>query len=128
MPIITTAVLTTIITTLANKGLESAFENVGEKVSDGAIDWIKSLFYKEGKPKKALRELQENPVKIEKREIVKAIIENSIEDNPIHSKYLKEIIEILPKNENIISNYKNINTGKIETKGGDVHIGDNYDR
>ena len=125
MPIITTAALTALITTLANKGLESAFENVGEKASEGAVNWFKSLLYKNGKPKKALKELQENPTKEDKQAVVKAIVENSIDDNPVHVNYLKEIIDILPKNT--IQNYKNINTGNIDSKGGDIHIGDKYD-
>ncbi len=125
MPIITTAALTALITTLANKGLESAFENVGEKVSDGAVNWFKSLLYKDGKPKKALKELQEDPTKEDKRAIVKAIVENSIDDNPAYVNYLKEIIDVLPKNT--IQNYKNINTGNIDSKGGNIHIGDKYD-
>ncbi|GAB5472403.1 MAG: hypothetical protein Mars2KO_05020 [Maribacter sp.] len=125
MPIITTAALTALITTLANKGLESAFENVGEKVSDGAVNWFKSLLYKDGKPKKALKELQENPTEEDKQAIVKAIVENSIDDNPDYVNYLKEIISVLPKNT--IQKYKNINTGNIDSKGGDIHIGDKYD-
>lgn len=125
MPIITTATITALVTTLASKGLESAFENAGEKVSDGAIGWIRKLFYKNGNPKKALKELQENPSKTDKQEIVKAIIENSIEDNEQNLNFLKEIIQIMPK-ENVITNYKNINTGSIDSKGGDIQIGDNY--
>lgn len=125
MPIITTAAITALITTLANKGLERAFENAGEKVSDGAIKWIKSLLFKDGQPKKALKELQENPTKENKQAVVQSIIENSIEDNSTNTNYLKEIIGILPKNT--VNNYKNINTGTIDSNGGDVHIGDKYD-
>ena len=51
----------------------------------------------------------------------------SIEDDPKHLKYLQEIIDIIPKNQNYVNNYKNINTGKIDTKGGNLHIGDNYE-
>lgn len=127
MPVITTAALTALAISLANKGLESALENIGEKVSDGAIGWIRKLFYKDGKPKKALRELQENPLEVKKQEVVKAIIENSIEDNEQNLNFLKEIIQILPK-ESTGSNYKNINTGNITSGGGSVHIGDNYDK
>lgn len=127
MPIITTAALTALITTLANKGLESAFEKAGEKLSDGAINWIKSLLYKDGKPKKALKELQENPNMEQKQVIVKAIVENSIDDNPTYLNFLKEIVENLPSNQNTSISYKNVNTGQIDTKGGDVHIGDKHD-
>ncbi|MEE1962758.1 hypothetical protein V1387_08690 [Allomuricauda taeanensis] len=125
---ITTAALTALITTLAHKGFESAFEKAGEKISEGAINWLKSLLYKDNSPKKALKELQENPEKEEKQLIVKSIIENSIEDNATNLNYLREIIEILPVNQNHITNYKNINTGQIKTRGGDVNIGDKYDK
>lgn len=126
MAVITTAILTTLATTLAKKGLESAFENLGEKVSDSAINWFKTLFYKDGKPKRALQELQEEPSKEINQQKIKAIIENSIEDDPKHLKYLQEIINIIPKKQNYVNNYKNINTGKIQTQGGDLQIGDNY--
>ena len=39
----------------------------------------------------------------------------------------QEIINSIPKNQNYVNNYKNINTGKIDTHGGDLHIGDNYE-
>lgn len=126
MPIITTAALTALVTTLANKGLEKAFENTGEKISDGAINWIKSLFYKDEKPKKVLREIQASPSDKEKQNIAKALIENSIEDDSLNTKHLEEIIKKLPKVETNISDSKNINTGNINTGGGNVQIGDNY--
>ena len=126
MPIITTIALTTFLTQLATKGLEKAFETGGEKVSEGAYNWIKSLFYKDNQPKKILKELQEDPHNIEKLSNATAIINNSLEDNPQFEIFLKEIIEKLPKIENTISNSKNVNTGNINTKGGDFRIGDNY--
>lgn len=126
MPLITTAVMTALITTIANKGLDTFVENSSEKISDGAINWIKDLLFKKGKPKIALRELTDNPLKKESQEAVKAIIENSIEDNNVHLEYLKEIIEALPIRDNIVTASKNVNTGNINTSGGNIHIGDKY--
>lgn len=126
MPIITTAAVTAFLTTLAHKGLDKAFETGGEKVSEGACNWIKSLFYKNSEPKKILKELQGNPQNVERLSNAAAIINNSIEDNPEFETYLKEIIEKLPKIENTISNSKNVNTGNVNTEGGNFRIGDNY--
>jgi len=126
MPIITTISITSFLTALAQKGLDKAFETAGEKVSEGAYNWIKSLFYKNSEPKKILKELQAEPQNLEKLSNAAAIINNSIEDDPKFEFFLKEIIEKLSMTKNTISNSKNVNTGNINTKGGDFRIGDNY--
>lgn len=126
MPIITIAAVTAFLTILAQKGLDKAFETGGEKVSEGAYNWIKSLFYKNSEPKKILKELQEDPQNVERLSNAAAIINNSIEDNPQFEAYLKEIVEKLPKIENTISNSKNVNTGNVYIEKGDFRIGDNY--
>lgn len=126
MPIITTKAITSFLTALAQKGLHKAFETGGEKVSEGAYNWIKSLFYKNSEPKKILKELQAEPQNLEKLSNAAAIINNSIEDDPKFEFFLKEIIEKIPMTMNTISNSKNVNTGNINTKGGDFRIGDNY--
>ncbi|WP_432672683.1 hypothetical protein [Flavobacterium sp. SM2513] len=123
---ITVAVITPFLIELAKKGIEKFSEKGFENVSDGAINWFKSLFFKDEKPKKALLELKENPESQEKQNIAKAIIENSIQDNPEFENHLKEILEKLPKVENTISNSKNVNTGNVNTGGGDFRLGDNY--
>lgn len=126
MPVITTTAITSLLTLLANKGLEKAFETGGEKISEGAYNWIKSLFYKNNEPKKILKELETEPNNLEKISNATAIIKNSIEDNTEFESYLKELIEKLPKIENNISNSKNVNTGNINTNGGNFRIGDDY--
>ena len=125
MPIITTAAVTAFLTTLAQKGLEKAFETGSEKVSEDTYNWIKSLFYKNEEPKKILKELQQDSQNSERISNAFAIINNSIEDNPEFEEYLKEIIEKMPKTENTISNSKNIVTGNISTGGGNFINGDN---
>jgi hypothetical protein len=123
---ITMAVITPFLIELGKKGIEKFSEKGFEKVSDRAINWFKTLFFKDDKPKKALLELQENPEDKEKQNIAKAIIENSIEDNPEFEKFLKEILEKLPKIENTITNSKNVNSGNVNTGGGSFRIGDDY--
>lgn len=120
------AIITPFLIELGKKGIEKFTDKGFENISEGAIDWFKSLFFKDDKPKKALLELQENPKNKEKQNIAKAIIENSIEDNPKFNNYLKELMEKLPKIENTISNSKNVNTGNVNTGGGSFRIGDDY--
>jgi hypothetical protein len=126
MPIITTVALTAFLTSLAQKGLDKALETGSEKISEDAYAWIKSLFYKNDEPKKILKELHEEPQNSERLSNALAIINNSIEDHPEFEVYLKEIIEKMPKTENTISNSKNVNTGNVNTGGGDFRIGDDY--
>ncbi|MCD0456794.1 hypothetical protein LPB85_15200 [Chryseobacterium sp. LC2016-27] len=121
--VITTALVTSLLLNLTQKGLEKAFETGGEKVSEGAINWVKGLFYKNGEPKKALKELQDDPTNASKQEIAKGIIENSIEDNEDNLKYFEELIKNLPKSENTVSNSKNVVTGNISA-GGNSIVGD----
>ena len=123
---VTMAIITPFLIELGKKGIEKFTEKGFESVSESAINWFKSLFFKDDKPKKVLIELQQEPENREKQNIAKAIIENSIEDNSEFEVYLKEIIEKLPKIENTISNSKNVNTGNINSGGGNVQLGDNY--
>ncbi len=126
MPVITTAAITALVTTLANKGLEKAFENVGEKVSDGAIDWLKGLFTKKGKPKKVLTELKEKPDSKARQNAARSVIDISLEDNPNAEKFLEEIISKINNNKTNITKSKNVNTGNINSQGGNIQIGDKY--
>lgn len=123
---ITMAVIIPFLIELGKKGIEKFSEKGFESVSEGTINWFKSLFFKNDKPKKALIELQENPDDKEKQNIAKALIENSIEDNPEFEKYLNELSEKLPKIENKISSSKNVNTGNVNTGGGNFRLGDDY--
>lgn len=120
------AIITPFLLELGKKGIEKFTEKGFESVSEDAISWFKSLFFKDDKPKKVLLELHEDPGNKEKLNIVKAIIENSLEDNLKYVNFLKAIIEKMPKIENTISYSKNVNTGNVNTRGGDFRIGDDY--
>lgn len=127
MPVITTAAIIALVTTLANKGLEKAFENVGEEVSNEAIDWLKGLFTKKGKPKKVLKKLKENSDSKARQNAAKSVIDISLEDNPNAEKFLEEIISKIHINSKTdISKSKNVNTGNINSQGGNIQIGDKY--
>lgn len=126
---ITTVALTAFLTSLATKGLDKFVDKGTDQVSEKSIEWLKSLFFKEGKPKKALVDIKNNPNDESKIIIAKGIIDNSIEDNPEYKYYLEELINKTQIVNNTLnnSNSKNVNTGNINTGGGDLQIGDRYE-
>lgn len=124
MPVITTAALTTLVVHLAKKGFEKAFENVGEKVSDKSISWLKSIFTKNGKEVKELEELEKKPESKARQNAARSLIEISLEDNPEAKSHLEEILTKLSSGNTLIQNSKNVNLGNIDSNGGDIQIGD----
>ena len=125
--IITTIALTTILTKLVDNSIEKVIEKTGDKFSDGAIKWVKNIFCKEdGEPKIEVIKFLDNPVSETKIALLKSMIESDIEDNPSNNIFFEEIVEKLSKIDNSIniSNSKNVNTGTINSGGGDIHFGD----
>lgn len=118
------AVLYPFLLEMAKKGVEKIVETSTENLTSGSIKWIKSLFFKDNEPKKALKELINEPQNVEKQSAIKTLIENSIEDNPEYENYLNELLDKLPKIENNISNSKNVITGNVNTGGGNFINGD----
>lgn len=128
MPLLTAttiAILYPFLIELGKKGIEKVVDTSSEKLTEGSISWIKSLFFKDSKPKNALKELMENPENTEKQNTIKTLIENSIEDNPEVKKYIEEITEKFQHIQNSITNSKNVITGNINTGGGIFINGDN---
>jgi hypothetical protein len=127
MAIITTVAITALITSLAKKGLEKAFETTGEKLTEGAFNWLKSVFYEEEKPKESVQDLIQNPDSEARKKAVESLINIDLEDHPGNEKFLHEVYEKTQSIETNISivNSKNVNTGEINTGGGSVRIGDN---
>lgn len=127
MPLLTATTLSVLypfLIELSKKGLEKIVDTGSQKLTERSIDWIKSLFFKNNRPKKALRDLTEEPENIEKQNAVRSLIENAIEDNPEVEKYLTEIIQKFPKIENTITTSKNVITGNVNTAGGNFINGD----
>lgn len=113
-----------LITQVATKGIEQVFASSIDKVTSDSIEWFKSLFYKDGKPKKVMEELERDPTNEQKISNAKSIIQNSLEDHPEFENYLNELLDKLPKLENNISNSKNVITGNVNTGGGNFINGD----
>lgn len=126
MALITTAAAALIAGKLAEKGLEKAFDTTVEKISEGAINWIKSLFVRNGKPRQELLDLESKPESSARLKAVSAILERELEDNPENLKYLEEIYDKITRSEVHITKSKNVNTGTINSDGGNVQLGDNY--
>ncbi|MBL7772243.1 MAG: hypothetical protein JNM95_05265 [Chitinophagaceae bacterium] len=123
MPILTTAAIT-LLTTLATKGLEKAFETGGEKISEGAINWIKSLFFKNDSPSEVMTSIQQSPDNPDNLKRALQIIEESINANPSNKKYYDEVMNRVQNTITINNVNKNINTGDVNTGGGNFRIGD----
>lgn len=130
MAFITSAAITALVISLAKKGLEKAFETTGEKLTEGAFRWLKSVFYDENKPKPVVIDLLKNPDSEARRKAIESLVNIDLEDNPENEKFLQEVYEKTISIETNISvvNSKNVNTGDINTGGGSVHIGDNNGR
>lgn len=128
MAIITTAAITALVTSLAKKGLEKAFETTGEKLTEGALSWLKSIFYDEEKPKPVVEDLVQNPDSNARKKAVESLINIDLEDNPENQRFLEEVFEKTVETNISIANSKNVNTGNINSGGGSIHIGDNNGR
>jgi hypothetical protein len=127
MPLLTTATLAVLypfLIELGKKGACKIVETSSEKLTSGSISWLKSLFFKDNEPKKALKELINEPESMENQTAIMTLVENSIEDNPEYENYLKELLDKLPKIENNINNSKNVITGNVNTGGGSFINGD----
>lgn len=128
MPLLTTATLAVLcpfLIDLGKKGIEKIVEISSEKLTEGSITWLKSLFFKGDEPKKALKELINDSENKEKQAAIKVLIDNSLENNPEFETYLNELLENLPKTENYLSESKNVIVGNVNTGGGNFINGDN---
>jgi len=125
---ITIAATTKIVSYLAGKAFEEAFETTVGEFTQDSIDWLKTIFFKNNsQPKEVLENLQNKPDSPARRTAAVAAIESELEDNPQAERYLMELvkaIEAMSGNNTTISNSKNVNTGTIHSNGN-VIIGDN---
>lgn len=109
-------------TGLGLKGIEKS----GELISEGAANWFTNLFLKNGMPKNTFQRYLDVPNDQMNQNRMQTIIENSIEDNPELEKYLDEFVSKFSHNKTTIKDSKNVNTGNVNTEGGDFSIGDTY--
>lgn len=128
---ITTAAVATIVSYLAGKAFDKAFDTTTEEFTKDSISWLKSVFFREdGKPKKKLEKLQKDPQDELNHESAALAIRKRVRDDPRAEKWVQEIAEVIEskkaRGEQVItiSHSKNVNTGHIQA-GRDNIIGDN---
>lgn len=124
MPVLTTAAITALVTSIAKNGLDKILDSAKDKLTDGAFNWFKSIFFENEKPKQIITNLQEKPESEPRTKAVEALLEMDLEENPQNEVWLREVYTKTIHNENNITNSKNVNTGNVNTGGGNFHIGD----
>lgn len=124
---VTITAISTLISYWGGKAFDKVFDTTVDEFTKGSVHWLKSLFFKDSKPKEVLEKFEEKPESIARQNAIKATLESELEDNPEAEKYIMELvkaIEVKSGNGIIISNSKNVNTGSISA-GGSVITGDN---
>lgn len=131
-PITTTAMISTVVGYLAKKLKDN--ESVQDFFSDfteATINWIKPIFIKEDeKPKELIQDLQADPDDELNIVAVENALAKALRNNLEAQEHLKVMYDSLQQKadqgESIsIVNSKNVNTGKVNTGGGDFRQGDN---
>lgn len=132
-PISTSVMIGSIVSYLGAKLAKN--ESVNSFLSDftsATVNWIKPLFLKEdGEEKESLAKYRKNPGNNDRKDIIVSMLKAELADTPEAANYIKEIFEKISKTEeggkivNNIIGSKNVNTGNVNTGGGDFIIGDN---
>ena len=130
-PLTTSAMIGGIVTYLGDKlSKDKSVNNFLSEFKEATVNWIKPIFLKDdGSEKEIIQKLKEKPESMARKKALESVIEIEIEDNPEASAYIKEIFDGISKTKegehivNKISNSKNVNTGNVNTGGGDFRIG-----
>jgi len=130
-PLTTSAMITSIVAYLGGRlSKDKSINNFISEFSEATVNWIKPLFLKEDSTEKEIiKNLKEKPDSEARKGAVESAIKVGLEDTPEAKDYLKEIFEKISNKEggkivNNITNSKNVNTGNVNTGGGDFRIGD----
>lgn len=120
-PIITTAIISSIVTYLAkNLKDNKTLQDFSKDFTSATIHWLRSLLLKDDDtPKEALAKIATNPESDSKRKMLESVFESELEDNPtVAEAHLKEIYEKLTgqniQNSGTINqNYSGSNSGTV---------------
>jgi hypothetical protein len=131
-PITTPLMIGGFVSYLGNKlAKNESVNSFFSEFTDASVNWIKPLFLtEEGIEKEMIQKLKEKPDSKARKKAVESALEIELEDNPNAEAHLKAMFEKLSKTEEggkivtTITNSKNVNTGNVNTGGGDFHIGD----
>ncbi|MPR35545.1 hypothetical protein [Salmonirosea aquatica] len=131
-PITTTAMISAVVTYLAKKLKDN--ESVQDFFSDfteATVNWIKPIFITEDKkPKEIIEDLKADPADELNTGAVENALAKALKRNPEAEADLKAMYDSLQakasRGESIrIMHSKNVNTGNVNTGGGDFRQGDN---
>ena len=131
-PLTTSAMIGGIVAYLGGKlSKDKSINSFLSEFTEATINWLKPIFLKDdGTEKEIIQSLKEKPESVSRKKAVESAFEIVIEDNPEAKTYIKDIFEKISKTEeggkiiNNIINSRNVNTGNVNTSGGDFHIGD----
>jgi len=128
--ITTTGMIASIVDYLGNRlSKDNSINQFIFEFSEATINWLKPLFLKEdGTEKEIIKNLKEKPESKARKKAVESALEIGVEDSSEASVHVNEIFEKVSKanKETSIANSKNVNTGTVNTNGGDFHLGDNF--
>lgn len=132
-PITTSAMITSIVAYLGGRlSKDKSINTFISEFSEATVNWIKPLFLKEDDTEKeVILNLKDKPESEARKAALASAIKVGLEDTPESKDYIQEIFEKISSTEaggkivhNIIGS-KNVNTGNVNTGGGDFRIGDN---
>jgi len=132
-PVTLTVMISSFVAYLGSKIQNN--EPISKFISDfsqATIDWIKPIFLKEdGSETDISLEFSKKPDSPIRRRALESAIEMKLEDEPEGKLFIEEIFQSLSKKDDgqkaiatVIAS-KNVNTGNVNTGGGDFILGDN---
>lgn len=123
---ITTSIIGAALIDLVKTGALKAFDKGSEQIGENSANWLKSIFFKNDKPKVIVESMLNEPNSRELQKKIDTLVECDLEDNPLNKgyfDYLSKAYKSTTISNNTI-NSKNISNAPINA-GGDVKIGDN---
>ncbi len=122
---ITTTIIAAVLIDLVKTGAQKAFEKGSEQIGENSINWLKSIFFKNEKPKAVVESIILEPQNKDLQNKIDILIENDIENTPSNKIYLEHLLEKYKSStiSNTILHSKNVVTAPI-IAGGNVVIGD----
>lgn len=126
-PVTSSVMIGSIVTYLATKlSKEKSITSFISEFTGATVNWIKPIFLKEdGSEKEAVQQLKEKPDSPARQNAVKSLLETAVEDQPEGKDQLKNLFEKIAQTSegakiiNTIINSTNVNTGDVNTGGGD---------
>ena len=130
-PITTSTMIGGIVAYLGGRlSKEKSITSFISEFTEATVNWIQPLFLKaDNEPKEMIKNMIDEPKEPLYQDTVKNAMSIAVKKNPEAEKYIKEIFNKISKTEeggkivNNILGSTNVNTGNVNTGGGDFRIG-----